>query len=163
MIDLKEGGYLYLGHEGSIAVMREINALQRAEGADIALLDADALRARFPWLEPGEDVVIGSLGLSGEGWFDGWALLQAFSPQGAIARRGISHRGGRSRRNRRRAASSGVRLADGARIACWQPRQLRRLGRARACGDGRDRSARACAPALCLQLHLQGRYPPTAP
>ena len=35
------------------------------------------LGARFPWLAV-DDLALGSLGLSGEGWFDGYALLQAF-------------------------------------------------------------------------------------
>jgi len=117
VIDLKEGGYLYLGDEGSIDVMREVNALQRAEGADIALLDAASLSARFPWLEPGEDVVIGSLGRSGEGWFDGWALLQAFRRKARSL--GVEYRTGQvSDVETAGGAVSGVRLADGSRIAC---------------------------------------------
>ncbi|MGP9822212.1 NAD(P)/FAD-dependent oxidoreductase [Salinarimonas sp. NSM] len=77
-IGLKEGGYLYLANAAQEPGMRAAHALQCAEGADVALLDPAALVARFPWLNPGKDVVLGSLGLSGEGWFDGWGLLQAF-------------------------------------------------------------------------------------
>ncbi|TVR06486.1 MAG: FAD-binding oxidoreductase [Salinarimonadaceae bacterium] len=117
VVDFKEGGYLYLGDADSLSLMRENNALQRAEGADIALLDADALRARFPWLEPGEDVVVGSLGLSGEGWFDGWALLQAFRRKARAL--GVEYRSGEIVDvETAGGAVAGVRLADGSRIAC---------------------------------------------
>ena len=53
------------------------HALQRVAGVDVALLTPDALRERFPWLSS-DDLALGSLGLSGEGWFDGRSLLQAF-------------------------------------------------------------------------------------
>lgn len=116
-IDLKEGGYLYLGDAASLDLMRENNALQRAEGADVALLDAQALRARFPWLDTGEDVVVGSLGLSGEGWFDGWALLQAFRRKARSL--GVEYRAGEIVDvETAGGAVAGVRLADGSRIAC---------------------------------------------
>jgi glycine/D-amino acid oxidase-like deaminating enzyme len=76
-IGLVEGGYLYLASEAGAALMRELHALQRAEGADVALLDPHALHERFPWLSA-DGIALGSLGLSGEGWFDGWSVLQAF-------------------------------------------------------------------------------------
>jgi FAD-dependent oxidoreductase domain-containing protein 1 len=117
VIDLKEGGYLYLGDERSREIMRENNALQRAEGADIALLDREALTARFPWLEPGEDVALGSLGLTGEGWFDGWALLQAFRRKARSL--GVEYRTGEIVDvETASGAIAGVRLADSSRIAC---------------------------------------------
>ena len=37
----------------------------------------DELAARFPWLAV-DDLALGSLGLSGEGWFDGYALMAGF-------------------------------------------------------------------------------------
>jgi glycine/D-amino acid oxidase-like deaminating enzyme len=57
-------------------VLRDVHAVQRACGADIALMTPAALAQRFPWLAAG-DLALGSLGLRGEGWFDGWSLLQA--------------------------------------------------------------------------------------
>jgi len=48
-----------------------------AEGADVELLDPDQLARRFPWLSV-DGVAVGSLGRSGEGWFDGYALTMAF-------------------------------------------------------------------------------------
>jgi glycine/D-amino acid oxidase-like deaminating enzyme len=76
-IGLKEGGYLYLGDTRHEPVFRENNASQRAQGAETVLLDTADLGDRFPWLETA-DLAIGSYGLRGEGWFDGYGLMQAF-------------------------------------------------------------------------------------
>jgi FAD-dependent oxidoreductase domain-containing protein 1 len=43
----------------------------------VSLLDPVQLGQRFPWLSTA-GLTEGSLGLSGEGWFDGYSLLQAF-------------------------------------------------------------------------------------
>lgn len=117
VIDLKEGGYLYLGDERSRDLMSENNAIQRAEGADIALLDRAELSERFPWLAPGEDVALGSFGVTGEGWFDGWGLLQAFRRKARAL--GVEYRTGEIvALETAGGAIAGVRLADGSRIAC---------------------------------------------
>ena len=72
-----EAGYLTLaGSDAGAVVLRERHALQRRCGADIALLAPDALQARFPWLRT-DDLRLGAWGATGEGWTDGWALLQA--------------------------------------------------------------------------------------
>ena len=57
-------------------MLRDNHAVQRGMGADVALLTPNALRERFPWLST-DGVSLGSLGLSAEGWFDGYCLLQA--------------------------------------------------------------------------------------
>ncbi|MBW9107572.1 NAD(P)/FAD-dependent oxidoreductase [Paraburkholderia phenoliruptrix] len=75
-IDLHEGGYLFLATPAGDATLRENHALQKSLGADINLLDQQALKARFPWLNV-EDLVSGAFGESGEGWFDGYGLVQA--------------------------------------------------------------------------------------
>jgi FAD-dependent oxidoreductase domain-containing protein 1 len=77
-IMLREAGYLYLAGAGGAAVLRQAHAVQMACGADVALLDPAALGRRFGWLNT-SDLSLGSLGLSGEGWFDGYALLMAFA------------------------------------------------------------------------------------
>ena len=79
-LGLHEGGYLYLATPAGEGVLRQNHAVQRAAGADVALLAPDELAARFPWLATG-DIALGSLGLTGEGWFDGYSLLQAFRAQ----------------------------------------------------------------------------------
>lgn len=88
-IGLTEPGYLYLAATaGGAGVLREQHALQRQHAVHTALLDPDGLRARFPWLNAA-DLLLGSLGLStatsGEGWFDGYAALQAFRRGAAAA------------------------------------------------------------------------------
>lgn len=75
-IGLVEAGYLYLATSSGEAVLRANHAAQRAAGVDVALQSPSQLQARFPWLAA-DDLVLGSLGLSGEGWFDGPALMQA--------------------------------------------------------------------------------------
>ena len=76
-IGLRETGYLYLASATGPDALRENNVTQRALGADVVLLQPDAIVARFPWLCT-EGVALGALGLSGEGSFDGPALLHAF-------------------------------------------------------------------------------------
>ncbi len=75
-VGLHEGGYLYLATAAGEVTLRDNHILQKRHGADVALLGPDELAERFPWLAL-QDVVLGSLGLSGEGWFDGYLLLTA--------------------------------------------------------------------------------------
>jgi FAD-dependent oxidoreductase domain-containing protein 1 len=75
-IAIHEGGYLYLAPPGGEDILEGNHAVQRAAGADVVLLTPVELTARFPWLSA-DGVALASLGRSGEGWFDGYALLQA--------------------------------------------------------------------------------------
>jgi glycine/D-amino acid oxidase-like deaminating enzyme len=77
VIGLVEPGYLFLASAAGAAALERNHATQRAHGADVELLDPGALRHRFPWLST-EGIALGSHGVSGEGWFDGYSLLQAF-------------------------------------------------------------------------------------
>jgi sarcosine oxidase len=113
--DFVEGGYLFLATAAGMPILRANHALQREHAVDVLLLDPHALRRRFTWLRS-DDLAGGSLGLSGEGWFDAHALLASFRRKarslgveyldGEVV--GIDHAGPRVR---------GVRLADGSRIA----------------------------------------------
>ena len=76
-IGLVEPGYLYLASQAGADVLRENHAMQKAHAVDVALLTPDELKARFPWIST-EGIALASLGLSGEGWYDGYSLLQAF-------------------------------------------------------------------------------------
>lgn len=76
-IGLTEAGYLYLATEAGVPAMRANHALQVRHGADVRLLAPAELRGRFPWLNT-EGIALGAWGASGEGWFDGPALHQAF-------------------------------------------------------------------------------------
>ncbi len=70
-----EHGYLLLASGAGRGTMEANHAIQHACGADIALLDPPALAERFPWLNT-DDIALGALGLSGEGWLDAYALMQ---------------------------------------------------------------------------------------
>jgi FAD-dependent oxidoreductase domain-containing protein 1 len=115
-IGLSEGGYLYLARDAGLESLRRAHAIQAGLGAEVALLDPAELAARFPWLDTG-DLAAGSLGLSGEGWFDGYSLLTALArkarAQGARYVRGdvkvLEVRGHRV---------EAVGLADGSRVRC---------------------------------------------
>ncbi|KZL19505.1 4-methylaminobutanoate oxidase (formaldehyde-forming) [Pseudovibrio axinellae] len=76
-IDLVEAGYLFLATTDKRSILVENHALQQSKGADIGFLEAHALKAKFPWLNV-SDLTAGCHGLSGEGWFDGYGLMQAF-------------------------------------------------------------------------------------
>jgi len=115
-VGLKEGGYFYLATAMGEALMREINALQNALGADILLHDRAELRARFPWLAT-DDLAAGSWGRTGEGWFDGYGLMQAFRRKARAL--GVVYRQGKvADVHCAESRIEGVVLADGSRIAC---------------------------------------------
>jgi FAD-dependent oxidoreductase domain-containing protein 1 len=115
-VGFHEGGYLFLATAAGEAVLRENHATQRQMGADVALLDPHELDRRFPWLHTA-DLAGGSLGLSGEGWFDAWALMQAFRRKAQSL--GVQYRQARVvslQRDGRRITAVG--LADGTSLAC---------------------------------------------
>jgi len=90
-IDFVEGGYLFLASPAGLATLEACHAIQRAHDVPVALLSPMELRTRFPWLNV-EDLAAGSLGLSGEGWFDAYALLQAFRAKARSL--GVEYRAG---------------------------------------------------------------------
>ena len=115
-IGLREGGYLFLASDAGAEVLARNHALQTSLGADILMLDANALRARFPWLCT-DGIAAGCWGRSGEGWFDGYALMQAFRRK-AIAC-GVEYRSAEVRHVRVSGGRvCGVELADGSHIDC---------------------------------------------
>lgn len=77
VIDLHEGGYLFLATPDKLSILKDNHALQQKLGADIGFFEAGDLKQRFPWLDV-SDIAAGCLGLTGEGWFDGYSLMQAF-------------------------------------------------------------------------------------
>ncbi len=75
-VGLREQGYLFLASKSGAGVLEENHRLQASLGADTVLLGSEALRERFPWLSV-DGIALGCLGISGEGWFDGYSLMQA--------------------------------------------------------------------------------------
>jgi glycine/D-amino acid oxidase-like deaminating enzyme len=72
-----ESGYLFLaGSEAGAAELRARQAMQQQLDAPVVLLSPVEAAARFPWLRV-DDLQLASLGVGGEGWFDGYAFTQA--------------------------------------------------------------------------------------
>ena len=115
-LSLREPGYLYLATSDGADTLRANHAVQRAAGVDVVLLDPAALRARFPWLST-DGLALGSLGLSGEGWFDGPGLAAAFRRKARSLGATWTH-GDAAGLERDGARVSAVRLRDGTRLPC---------------------------------------------
>jgi FAD-dependent oxidoreductase domain-containing protein 1 len=114
-IGLQERGYLYLASAHGLGLLQRAHTIQKEFGAEIALLDAAELATRFPWLKT-DDLSAGTLGIKGEGWFDGYGLLTAFaakarSQQVSYVRGEVCAFGLRGRR------IESVQLADGTRVS----------------------------------------------
>ena len=115
-IELLEGGYLFLATEENRPILQANHALQTRLGADILFLEPSGLLERFPWLSVG-DLSAGCWGRTGEGWFDGCGLMQAFRRKArslgviylSAAATGVERTGDRV---------SAVLLEDGTRISC---------------------------------------------
>lgn len=115
-ISLREQGYLFLASERGEPVLARNHRLQNEMGADVRWLDAAALRQRFPWLTVA-DLAAGTVGESGEGWMDPFALLQAFRRKAIDL--GVEYRHDTVCGVERAGARVGaVRLHSGERIAC---------------------------------------------
>jgi glycine/D-amino acid oxidase-like deaminating enzyme len=117
-IDFVENGYLFLATHAGMPTLERNHALQRSMDVPVVLLSPAELHERFGWINA-TDLAGASLGLAQEGWFDAYALLQAFRRKaralGVVERSGtvvdIERDGDRVR---------GVRLADGGSIdAAW--------------------------------------------
>src|SRR5215211_7949733 len=113
--DFVEGGYLFLATPLGLPILRQNHAVQRALDVQVVLLDPDELHDRFPWMRT-DDLAGGSLGLADEGWFDAYALLQAFRRKARSL--GVEYvEGTVVAIERDEGRLKGVRLADGRRIA----------------------------------------------
>lgn len=115
-LNLRETGYLFLATTAGLDKLTANHAVQRAHGADVTLLSPAELSGRFPWLAV-DDLAGGSLGLSGEGSFDGYGLLRALRARAAAQGARFVHGEVTS------LAISGdhvraVRLADGTALSC---------------------------------------------
>src|SRR5438477_11685083 len=73
-IGFRERGYLLLASETGEETLAANHAVQKAEGADIVLMDGQALADNFRWLKT-SDLSLGAFGRTGEGWFDAHSLL----------------------------------------------------------------------------------------
>jgi glycine/D-amino acid oxidase-like deaminating enzyme len=115
-IGFRERGYLLLASETGEETLLANHDVQKAEGADIVLMDQAALADSFRWLKT-SDLRLGAFGRTGEGWFDAHSLLGLL--RGAARQNGARYLHGEVvgiTRNGARVA--GVTLADGSQISC---------------------------------------------
>ncbi|HXH04460.1 MAG TPA: FAD-binding oxidoreductase [Candidatus Competibacteraceae bacterium] len=117
-IGLRENGYLLLASPSGLPILEGNHRIQREHGVDVALLDGPALQARFPWLNV-QDLAAGCLGLSGEGWFDAYSLLQLL--RRAAREQGAEYVDGEVVAIERNGEHiRGVRLGDGRTYTCGE-------------------------------------------
>ena len=116
-LGLKENGYLFVtGNADAAVLMQEVAEMQRGLGATTEVLTPSGIKAKFPWMEVG-DLVAGSFGPQGEGWFDNMGLLGGF-------RAAAKAKGARFIRDRVTGVDvagdrvAGVVLEKGGRVAC---------------------------------------------
>lgn len=76
-VQFNHQGYLFLATQKQAENLEDCVNLQRKLGAKTVLLTPAQIAEKFPWINL-EDVVVGSYGPEGEGWFDPWLLLKAF-------------------------------------------------------------------------------------
>lgn len=132
-LPLVERGYLYLAGASQARGLDAAIAIQRAHDVPVLSLDRGQLAERFPWLQCA-DIERAALGTAGEGWFDGYTLLQAFRRKARQLGAEYVHDDAvglildESRVNGVRLASGGVISADiivnaagphSARVAAW--------------------------------------------
>ncbi|MHA1529830.1 MAG: NAD(P)/FAD-dependent oxidoreductase [Alphaproteobacteria bacterium] len=74
-ITLNEFGYLFLATAAGAPVLRANQAVQAGCGAATVLLTPDQIAARFAFYNL-DGIALGSFNPSGEGWFDGFTMMQ---------------------------------------------------------------------------------------
>src|SRR5262249_11629150 len=115
-VGFRAGGYLLLADASGRDVLKANHTVQQAEHADIALMDAAALKTRVPGLHTTR-LAAGAFGRTGEGWFDAHSLLDLLR-RGARERGAVYLHGEVTGIERRRDHVDAATLADGRRIAC---------------------------------------------
>jgi glycine/D-amino acid oxidase-like deaminating enzyme len=116
-VALVESSYLLLATPAGLAGLRQNIALQHRCGVPTQLHEPRELARRYPWIHVG-DLAAGADTAGGEGWFDGYALLQSL--RRANERGGVRYVRDRVAALDMRATDTiaAVRLAGGAAIAC---------------------------------------------
>lgn len=114
-LGLVRSGYLFLAStESGARVLAANHAVQQAAGAQVQRLTPAEAAARWPWLAT-DDLRAASLGLAGEGWFDGEAFARALGAKArALGARWLRGRVVGAERDGTRLRS--LLLADGSRL-----------------------------------------------
>jgi glycine/D-amino acid oxidase-like deaminating enzyme len=116
-LNLHENGYMYLAaSDAGAEVLRHNFSVQAAAGVQAALLTPLALADRFPQMNV-DGLVLASLGVSGEGWFDNMGLLRGLRDGAKAA--GVSYVAGEvTALDVAGGRVTGARLSDGTFITC---------------------------------------------
>jgi len=112
----REGGYLFLASAAGMDTLRANHRTQHELGAEVELLDPEALHRRFGWLRV-DDLAGGSLGHRGEGWLDAYGLMMALRRK-AISLGAVYRQARVEQLLGDGSHVQGVVLADGTRIGC---------------------------------------------
>jgi FAD-dependent oxidoreductase domain-containing protein 1 len=119
-VNLKESTYLTLATPTGAEALRHNVEVQRRCGTEVRLLDAAGLARYYPWINPA-DLAMGADTPHGEGWFDGYGLLQGL-------RRAALNRGARYIRDRvERVLLDGAQTVTGVELAGGDTLQCRWL------------------------------------
>ena len=118
-IQFRDGAYLFLIDGTQRAAYDRVLDLQLSCGAEVERIEgAKAIGERFPWVNP-EGLETAHLGLSGEGWFDGYGLTRAFRKKAAAL--GVRYVEGEVTGIERDGARvTALKLADGSRLPVGQ-------------------------------------------
>ena len=112
-------GYLYLADNAGFAdVLRENQKVQLAAGAETELLDADEIKARYPFYMV-DDILLGSINRKDEGYWDGGTVFDWW--RRSAKDRGVEYVANEVVAiNRSGASVESVTLASGEVVACGQ-------------------------------------------
>ncbi len=115
-VSFEERGYMFLSTADKAHILRENQAVQAGCGAATVLMTPEQIAQKFPFYNL-DDIELGSFNGSGEGWFDGYGMMQSWQ---RMARKGgveyiadevvgIERQGNQI---------SGVRLKSGETVGC---------------------------------------------
>jgi glycine/D-amino acid oxidase-like deaminating enzyme len=76
-VDLVDCGYLFVGNAKQEDVLRRRSELARSLGVSLQEHSREELQRRYPWMNV-SDLTYAVEGLAGEGWFDGYSVMQWF-------------------------------------------------------------------------------------
>lgn len=118
---IRSFGYMYLAdNEGFANVLRDNQKVQLAAGASTQLMDAQAIREAYPFYNV-DDIVLGSINLTDEGYWDGATVFDWWRRQSA--ERGVEYIDNEVVAMTRNAANTSVEsitLKSGEVISCGQ-------------------------------------------
>ncbi len=120
-LSIRSFGYMYLADNEDFAnVLRENQKVQLAAGASTQLMDAQAIREAYPFYNV-DDIVLGSINLTDEGYWDGATVFDWWRRQSA--ERGVEYIDNEvvaMSRNAANTAVESITLKSGEVISCGQ-------------------------------------------